>query len=234
MGHRLLLFSRRSTPSPLLSGLAAYWNLNETGGPRADSLGVSNLTDNNTTLAAPGKIGNAASFVAASNQFLSVASNAALSMGDIDFSFGCWINPTSALDTHPILAKDGVSAAREYNLIQIDAALTWFVFGAAGAVIGRVTHPTPLSAATWYFVVVDHDATNNLVHIYLNDDAGASVVTTGAAIAGAQAFRIGSDNGTTRFFGGLIDEALAARRLWSAAERTQLYNGGSGTTFPFV
>jgi hypothetical protein len=106
-----------SAASPLLTSLISYWNLNEESGTRADSVTATanNLTDNNTvTFVADGKQGNAANFVSANNESLSIASNSSLVCGDIDFTFGMWIRLTDKAARYFILGKRG--AAIEYEL----------------------------------------------------------------------------------------------------------------------
>ena len=86
-----LLDELPGTPDALLTDLAAYWQLDEASGGRADSIGGNDLTDTNTVTQAAGKIDTAAHFTAANNESLSIADNAALSMGDDDFTLAAWV-----------------------------------------------------------------------------------------------------------------------------------------------
>ena len=68
--------------SDLANSLVAFWKLDEASGQRNDSIGTNHLADNNTVLSAAGKVYPlAATFAADANEYLSIASNAALSAG---------------------------------------------------------------------------------------------------------------------------------------------------------
>ena len=85
---------------PDLKGL---WHLDENSNgsaavTRKDSSGNGNdLTDNATVTSTQGKIGKAAQFTAANSEYLSIAENASLSPGDIDFTFSGWVNKTNTI-----------------------------------------------------------------------------------------------------------------------------------------
>src|SRR5687768_2136031 len=87
------IFYRRPkrTASPLLTSLIAHWKLDQTSGVRADSHAGNNLGDINTVGSAAGKLGNAASFIAANEEALGLGDNASLSMGNIDFTLALWV-----------------------------------------------------------------------------------------------------------------------------------------------
>src|SRR5881394_1372626 len=85
-----LFFATGKRRSPWLTSLVAHWKLDQTSGLRADSHGGNDLADFNTVTFAAGKIGNAASFLGVNEESLGAADNAALSMGDIDFSIALW------------------------------------------------------------------------------------------------------------------------------------------------
>src|SRR5690348_11404000 len=73
-------------PWALTDSLVGYWKLDEASGSRADSAGANTLTDNNTVAGLAGLISNAGDFERDNSESLSIADNAALSMGDIDFT----------------------------------------------------------------------------------------------------------------------------------------------------
>ena len=83
----------------------AFWKLGEASGTRVDSIGSNDLTDNNTVTQAAGKIGNCAQFTAANSEYLSIADNAALSTGDIDFSIVFWVYFDSTPSFADVIAK---------------------------------------------------------------------------------------------------------------------------------
>jgi hypothetical protein len=105
----LLGISGAGSPrSTLRQGLVAAYNMSNSGNLGLDSAGSSNLTNVNAATQAVGKVNNAAQFVRASNQNLTLPDNAALSMGDIDFTLAAWVY----LDSKPTRRACKTVAAR--------------------------------------------------------------------------------------------------------------------------
>lgn len=95
----------------LSTNLSAYWNLNEVGAGRADSVGMNNLNDINTTGSITGIRGLAALFIAANSNGLMAPSVNALTGGPA-FSISSWIylNSTSTTLERPIVSKRDLDA----------------------------------------------------------------------------------------------------------------------------
>lgn len=226
---------------PLASGLVSYWALDEASGTRNDSHGSNHLTDNATVAGTTGKISNAADFEAGNSEYLSLASNADVQTGDIDFTFAAWVNLESAAGLRTILSKfNNTSNLREY-LLDYSATTSRFRF----TVSSNGTSTTTVSAdnfgaaslATWYFVVAWHDATANTINIQVNNGTPNSAAHTGGVFTGSAAFRIGAavaSGGAPAYFDGLIDEVAFWKRALTDAERTDLYNSGSGRNYAYI
>ena len=92
LGHSLVWAEKFTVDSgcTLTTSLIAHWNLDEASGTRVDAKGGNDLTDNNTVTQATGIVSNAGQFTAANSEYLSIADNAALSTGDIDFTIPLW------------------------------------------------------------------------------------------------------------------------------------------------
>jgi hypothetical protein len=88
-----------------------------------------------------------------------------------------------------------------------------------------------IADTNWHFVVFWHNAAANTIQIQIDNAAPVSAGTTGPMPAGLGAVTIGLGWGLN--FDGLIDEIGLWRRVLTADERTQLYNGGNGLTYPF-
>ena len=223
-------------PSSLLSGLISYWKLEEASGTRNDSHSTNHLTDNNTVTQAVGKVGNAAQFTAANSESLSCASNASLQCGDIDFTVVAWVYFDSIASQNAIVSRQG----QEYLLDCSSTFSNKFVFRVyqgAGATEKTAVSNTfgAASTGTWYFLIGQHDAANDLAGISVNNGALDTVATGGALSAATAAnLRIGArDAINQRFITGRVDEVGFWKRLLTSDEKAHLYNSGNGRSYPF-
>ncbi len=226
----------------LLTNLISYWKLDEASGNRADSVGSNTLVDTNTVLAGTGKINNAADFEAANTEYFTLADNASISIGNIDFTFSMWVNMESG-GFRTLINKEIASGEREFVLWYDTTGavatnrLFWRVSDGLGAHSGDVVADTigALSTGTWYFIVVWHDATADTVNIQVNNGAvdSASYTFGGADTAGA--FWMGNQvAAATRLWDGMIDEVGFWKRTLTATERQNLYNSGNGLAYPLI
>lgn len=229
---------------PITDDLISFWELDEASGTRNDAHGTNHLADNNTVLSGAGKVDTAADFEQDNAEFLSIASNASLQMGDIDFTICAWVNLESK--THPttddlnIIAKRGGAGSLQYYLRYKESADRFnFEVSPDGSVsvtsLNATTFGSP-SLATWYFVVAWHDATANTINIQVNNGTADSTAhSTGVDATATPDFMIGN-YGTTLGPGdeqwdGLIDQVGVWKRLLTADERTFLYNSGNGRAY---
>lgn len=210
----------------LTDGLESYWPLDEASGTRADAHGANHLTDNNTVGSATGKIGNAALFVAANSENLSHADNASLSLGDEDFTVAAWIHTPPTIPGIGIIWDKGGQAL---GYITSDNA-GCIVFSTGGG--DQFSGALSIVGNTWYYVICSFEAATNTKRIWINGTewtAGGSPPTDNA-----NDFRIGSySTGTAFYYDGIIDEVGFWKRLLTTQEKTDLYNGGAGLTYPF-
>lgn len=218
--------------STLLTGLVASWKLDNT----SDSAGSNTLTNNNSVTFTAGKIGNAATLVAASSQYLSLATNASVEGGDVDYTIGFWMKTNSTATGYVPLGKD-TDTGREYYFFKPDSSFDFqfSVFRSTTAVTALLDIGS-YSSGVWYCVIGWHDATANTVNISVNDITPASTATGGAldAVTSAQ-FRIGARQYPSfeSYLDGQIDNVNIWRRVLTAGERTAFYNAGAGIEHPF-
>lgn len=221
----------------LTDGLVSYWRLEEASGVRVDQVGTNDLTDNASVGQAAGKIGQAAAFARASSQFLSRASNASLVMSS-DFTIASWVYltgvPAAGLE-YSIVTKDSGAVAEYLFECNYSSAAFWrMVIWAGGVAKVRESSSAPV-AATWTFVVGWYDSAAQTVNIQVNDGTVDSAATGAAALTtGTGTFEIGGRNGVpAAYHDGRVDETGLWNRVLTAGERTMLYNGGAGITYPF-
>ncbi len=216
------------------TGLISYWYLGEASGTRVDTVGVNNLTDNNTVLSAAGISGDAAEFVGASSEYLSRsnADAATLRLGD-SFSFSAWFRPTGNATSQMIVAKD-YDVARGYAFYYDTNAKIQFQLSATGGGLntGVISTNSPTNNA-WNHVAVTYNHLTNSAVVYLNGTA-TTAAQASATDESAAEFDIGREAypGFPFYMTGRIDEVGCWDRALTAQECTDLYNGGAGKFYP--
>lgn len=230
------------TDGTLMDSLVAFWKLDEPGNGRHDVLGKNHLTDNNRVSAAQGRStingvrGNAGHFTRSRSQYFSIADNADLSTGDIDFSITAWVYmDTKVTNQGTIVGKDPTN--HEYKIWYKASPTDRFVFS---VMKDGVTFSSELAAdnlgspstGTWYFIVAWHDAVNNEIGIQVNNGTANTTAYSGGAGDTTGAFAIGarSDGAADTHFDGRIDDVGFWKKVLSSQERTDLYNSGNGNT----
>lgn len=241
---RPVLGQSRATQRPLghnlLDRLVEWWPLAEQSSTRLGVHAGLHLTDNNTVTGADGVGSLASQFTAASSEYLSRASQAALQTGDISFTYAAWVFPDSLTALRVVMGKDGSSSGQRENLLYI---------ATAGQLAFLICRPTddPRQAATaagavatsqWSFVVGWHDAAGDTVNCEVNANGTIATTATGGAAQSASSaqFEIGRRvyGGSPIPFDGRIQRVGFWKRILSADERAWLYNGGRGRDYPFL
>lgn len=225
---------------------SAYWELEEAGGNRVDSVHGLNLAFEGvgsplSIVQATGKIAkavgiqNPAVFVN-----LIIHANAALRMGATGWTVTCWLklNTPQAVSELSVTWEGGTGNDFFEVDINIDRTLANQSFlgvdiGDDG--VGEYTNSTvaPLVTGVWYFVALVYSSTG-LVTVYLNNVATLSLnpglVMTGDT-SGSFAI-IGIGNGSA--FDVTVDEVgLWLTKPLTAANISALYNSGVGARPPF-
>lgn len=207
--------------------LTSWWSLDEASGTRHDSHGTNHLTDNNTVGQAAGKVSTAALFDSASTEYLSRASNATLATGDITFAFFGWLYPTTGGDR--AIATKMMGSTYEYEILRLSTTrLGAFINGTP---CYPVSADLVMAQDAWSFFYFHFDATANEIVLQVNDN---TAVTTAFATAGVSTLgpvTIGANyyNGAlAELMEGRLDEVAFLKDKLTTAERTWLYNSGSG------
>lgn len=207
----------------LLDQCVGYWRLEEASGPRADSAGANTLTDNNTVTQGVGKVGFAGQFTAANAEYLSIADNAALSMGaGVQFTVAAWVFGNTFSSSSPIVAKFG-GPSYEYMMDTAGSpsAVPRIWIGSTG-----FPHASGFVAGGWHLVIAWYDGAT--ANTQLDNGAVTSTAHIVDAPDGTSEFRIASRGDTAQYWDGRLDEVGVWKRVLTAPERTQLWNGGAG------
>jgi hypothetical protein len=201
--------------------------MNETSGARSDSTGLNALTDNNTVVGSAGKIGNAADFAAVNSEFLSrIDTDNSLDGGDTDFTFSLWVK-TTAVVLSRIFSK---SYFADYGLDMLAGGTLRWEMASFASIASPVT---VINDGNWHHVACWHTASTGIPSIAIDNGTVVNGGVFGGYLTNNNPFLIGFDNATT-YFTGSVDEMGRWSRLLTDAERTSLYNSGTGITYPFV
>lgn len=227
----------------LTDNLIALWELEEASGTRVDAHSTNDLSDVATVTQATGKVGNAAQFTAANGEYLSIADNAALSTGDVDFMLAAWVFLDSKTTFRIIASKYGgtFGTDQEWNWLYNSSSdrFTFTLRDVSGNVSTvEANNLGSPSISVWYYIIAWHDATANTINIQVNDGTVDSMAHTTGTIDGTGAFEIGNSSvGIGLPMDGRIDQV----GFWKggfptdggtfAGARTALYNGGAGLSY---
>lgn len=219
---------------PSTTSLQGYWRLDESSGTRNDSFGTNHLTDINTVGSTTGKIGTCGQFVNTNAEYLSIADNAALSLGASDMTITAWVYLDSKSGGPHCIVSKYQSGTNEY-LLYLDGGLDRFrllvyTSGSLVWVTGNTFGAPALS--TWYFVVATLTLSTVTGRLSVNNGTMDSASGSGTPNDSTWAFTIGSHASNGERWDGRIDEVSFWKRVLTAGEITDLYNGGAGVTLP--
>lgn len=218
--------------SRLYDSLVAFWALDEASGNRADSIGANTLTDTNTVTSNTGLVySTAAEFTPANSEYLTIADNAALSTGNVDFWVAAWVYSADTTTNRTIMAKSQTTTNREFRL--------WLLYGKPSFIVfnnntstGEAVLTETVSLNTWHFIIGWHDAANDQVGIQMDNGTPVTASYSGGAANSTASFRIGMLASVTSFYwtGRIGPVMMGKNYLPTAADIDYLYNGGSGRT----
>ena len=222
----------------ITDNLVGYWNLDEASGTRNDSTaGANHLTDNNTVTGTTGPgAHNASLFTNANLEALTHTNNATLNVSGGAFTVAIWVKLTSLIDGQGFACHGTSASNRSWQLHQQfgngQAVFQTYSDGTSGGGVASTTFGA-LSTGIWYFVVGSCSAAG-LLSISVNaGTADTSARTT--AFNTTDTFGCGwrEDVSNVNYN---LNGALAMFGLWKGreladAERTFLFNGGSGLSF---
>ena len=202
------------------AGVVSYWKLDETNGLRTDALSQNHLSSSGVGFAS-GVVGMAADFEKASNQFLSIthALQSGLSFSNQTHSIVAWIKPESVNSDQVIAGKW--------------ASLTGYKFGLNSADNLDLVHDglhandgSTVGTGTWQHVAASWIANANIALLWLNGLKTLDQSFSTAPSATTSDFRLGATANPDRYFDGLMDEVVVARRWFREEEIKALYNRG--------
>jgi Concanavalin A-like lectin/glucanases superfamily len=218
-----------------------YWKLDEaiTSGPRNDSSGHGHtLTDllGNVPYAynaAEVKIGYSTVWSYA-NECLYCNNHADFVAGTGTVSMAGWAKFYTSANRPLIIKANATATLWDYTLYTDGSGALSFYVDLSGGGNLTVVGPT-MATGTWYFLYAFYDPTTTTIGLSVN--AGTPVTLSlgpSLALTTTGDFGIGGHPSGGWQFNGWLDEWGFWRRTLTSTELTQLYNGGAGTTYPFL
>lgn len=219
--------------STLLDDLVSYWKMDEATGSRVDSVGENDLTENGTIGSDTGIKGSAADLDSASSEYLSIASLEWLTAWTVSM----WIYIDSYSDSYVgLVSRDDSGSPRNQSTLYVknNGKLAVYIDTAAPtAASADGTGSQTLSAGAWTHIVWSYSAATG-IQTWVDTVADIDTADSVTPSTTAAPFSIGRDEANgVRFFNGRIDEVGIWSRVLTSAERDELYNAGSGVTYPF-
>jgi hypothetical protein len=219
--------------SSLLSGLSAYYSMNESSGNRLSSVSAPALEPvNSPDFSATGNKSAGALYISGTNQYLRSTSSF-FDIGSDSFTFAAWWYPISynfgsIVSKYDSAGNDSVDS----YLLLINNNGTLQMIVRADTLVATGTSPV-LALNTWHCVIGWYNRATNELGLQVNGGTPITATCTGNPKTVSTPFQVGTYNAA---FGGSfrIDELAFWKRSLSAQERLNFYATGSGLFYPFT
>ncbi len=231
-----------ATTNGLLTGLVAYWGLDEASGNAADK------HSNGLTLSAFGTPGaDTGKVYATARTFSGVYpwqgfyrySESLLQPGTGSFGFAVWVLRSGDNSGRGILGKYQGDPTREYAISMAGGSNAnkpvFSTRASDGTVLGAIT-PDALTDSAWSLIIAWYDITTGKAYIQMNNSTiseSSGTSTSGATNSGG-VFVVGDyyqSIGAETWSGRIGPVAFWKNRTLSAADRSALWNGGAGLAY---
>lgn len=223
---------RRPDYSSLLTGLEAWWPWIGISG--ADIIGSNSMSTNTLTATCPGKFGPAPIFNG--ETYANIASNAHISFGDEDFTFGGWVRINDIAKNYGIFCKEPANVSdigTEYSLaFRASTDERWRFTVSDGSThreLAFTNGPIPIPGS-WYPIMCERDATNDTVTISSGILRRSQSYTGTGPNPTVSSLKFGR---TVAYSAGFSVQGWGLwRRLLTDQEKNLLWNYGAGLHYP--
>lgn len=218
---------------PIITDLISYYSFQ---GDLNDAHGTNHLTNNNGVTFVSGLVGQEANFVAASNQFGSIAHNANLILancticGWVKFNAG-QIGTATTVDP---IAKwiGGTANLQNFVIRKTSADVMQAIVSSDGSNTDSVSSAVAITASTRFFVAFRHDGVAHTIDIRVNATDATPVSHLNDIFPGASDLNVGCiTSGTTNLDGTMDEWGIWRLRRLSDADLDWLYNSGAGRSY---
>jgi hypothetical protein len=175
--------------------------------------------------------GGAPKFVSANSQYLSIASNASLQDGNIDFSFAGWVFLDSFSPSSGSLWGKTDAGKAEFSLATNAANVLRWLCSADGSVFTLVQSGV-LAVSQWYFVHCYHDAALDQIGFQIDNGTPVTASFNSAGpFNNTSSLTVGRESGAPTYTNARVASLGFWKRRLTAGEVTNLYNGGRGKQY---
>lgn len=230
--------------SSLLTGLVAYWKLDEASGSAIDAHSTHDGTVRNITQNSTGKINTAYTFdrltaVPDDSTGIVIPTSAAFNLAASAGSISCWINSTLELYwSDAIVSSHNTDVGNSgYHIgLQADGSGNHYISCIIGssASYQQVTDNTTIidnSGSTWYHVVMTWQYPGN-IKAYVN---GNMIINTAISVTPVDAYDLNIGRSPAPYapywFDGRIDEVGIWNVVLTPSQVSELYNGGAAKAY---
>ena len=222
--------------SSLMSGILAYWSMDQGDGVREDLVGDRTLDYNVIVNSKPGKIDHAANFDTTTDKYLYTSERFEYSATD-DRAVSAWIYPdylgqnnTGAGIITSYRSADG--EAGDFALtLTADGAIRFYMEDSTSFYFK--TSNGLVSTEDWYHIVLNYDGDTKTAECFINGES-QTLTKVNSDFSRTAGLFIGSVTvATGSRFRGMIDELSVWDRVLAANEVELLYNLDNGSTYPF-
>jgi hypothetical protein len=227
-----------------IPGCVAYYTLNEASGNAIDSVAGNDGTPSGVTYGATGKIGDAYTFDGV-NDYVNIDSALTPLASTTVGTWSCWVKPVDATPAgnRRSLSFGDTDADTYIAITHTTAGLCRFTVTLAGVQQFNInTDAAAFSDGVWALVCVVQDGVSPIIYIDGVAVAQTFIVTTDTTawfsdLSGLDNGRLGAFKTNLledlNFFDGSIDEVALFDTALTAAQVLELYNSGTGKTYPF-
>lgn len=227
----------------LLTGLSAWWGLNETSGTRYDSHSNGlDLNDNNTVGSATGLLSNAASFNKANSEYFNAADDSALDF-TTEFTASLWLKqvPYAGSNYEVYIAKGSFTSSSFtiYNRYSVSTLKILLNYNNILAQFNLLSFT--ISTSSFDHLVVRYDGSQptnaTKLRVFKNNveltGSGSFLGTVPTSLLDrAGDLYVGYQPGqSSSYFSGEMDEVGLWSRALTTDEIADLYNSGAGITY---
>jgi len=218
----------------LLTNLVSYYKME---GNSNDSVGSNNGTDSSISYSnSYGKINQGASFsgILSKINFGNVMGSTFTSAHTINM----WVKPTSFSTAIGLLAKTDLNIPNPIDTAINNTNNIIYYLGNGTATINNInTTSAGLSLDTYYMITFVYSGSGGYtgMSIYLNGSTATTTGNTNGSISdSSNNLMLGQRSDNTRNSNAQIDEVGVWSRALSGTEVSELYNSGTGLSYPFT